>query len=76
MIIGGILSLIIGEGSQYYGVVFYQFGRPYYALENALYAALHRILFTVLGGYLMLCYMTNGYGKSYFHLSPMNKYYR
>ena len=60
--------MIIAEGSQYYGIVFYQFGRPYSAIENALYACLHRVLFALGGNFLLLCYMTTGFGEYLFFL--------
>lgn len=64
LIIGGIVSIAIGEGSQYYGIVFYQFERPYYLLENALYACLHRVFFACLFSWFLLSYLTTGYGKN------------
>ncbi|XP_065216089.1 nose resistant to fluoxetine protein 6-like [Planococcus citri] len=60
---GCALAIAIGEGSQYYGVLFYQFGRPYYAIENAFYACLHRILFAGLFSWFLLAYLTTGFGK-------------
>ncbi|XKL64040.1 hypothetical protein PGB90_004126 [Kerria lacca] len=62
LVLGCICSIAVGEGSQYYGVVFYKFDRPFYLLENALYACLHRILFACLFSWFLLAYLTTGFG--------------
>ncbi len=57
-----VLTIAISEGSQYYGVVFYSFGRPYYRLENAFYACLHRTLFVLAPLWFLVAYLTTGLG--------------
>ena len=40
-----VVTILIGEGFNVYGSVFYDFGREYNALENAIYICLRRTFF-------------------------------
>lgn len=62
MIIFEILSIIIGEGSQYYGCLFYIYGRRYDRIESAIYAAFNRTLFVFPYAVGVCMYMTSGLG--------------
>ncbi|XP_026810739.1 O-acyltransferase like protein-like [Rhopalosiphum maidis] len=47
---------------QFYGAIFYKSQRPYYPLEQALYATFSHCTWTVLCMWISGCYYTSGYG--------------
>lgn len=63
MIMFQILSIIIGEGSQYYGCLFYVYGRRYDRIESGIYAAFNRTLFALPYAVAVCMYFTSGLGK-------------
>jgi hypothetical protein len=62
IMIGFLLFFGGGYAHQTYGYLFYQTNRPYSALENALYAGLHRITFSLGVAWVFLTYYTTGIG--------------
>ncbi|XKL64038.1 hypothetical protein PGB90_004124 [Kerria lacca] len=56
------LSTLIGEGSQFYGCLFYLFGREYNPTENAIFAAFNRSLFVFPYAVAFCIYFTSGLG--------------
>ncbi|XP_065206402.1 O-acyltransferase like protein-like isoform X2 [Planococcus citri] len=56
------LSILISEGSQYYGCLFYNFNRPYNRFESALFASLNRSLFVFTYAVHIFLYFTSGLG--------------
>ncbi|XP_065201228.1 nose resistant to fluoxetine protein 6-like [Planococcus citri] len=56
------LSILISEGSQYYGCLFYDFNRQYDRFESALYAAVNRSLFVFTYAVHIALYFTSGLG--------------
>lgn len=55
--------LVVGLGSQYYALEFYKIGKPYNAVENALFACLHRLAFTLPFAITICIYVSSGLGK-------------
>lgn len=58
-----VMLIAISEAAQWYGVLFYKFGKEYNAVENALYAALYRWMFLLPYAFLGVQHLTSGLGK-------------
>lgn len=59
-------TFIIGFAFTCYGLVFYKAHRPYDVTENAVYAVLSRILFSVPFACLFCIHFTSGLGEYLF----------
>lgn len=58
-----IPSFVIGFGAQLYTFVFYKEGRPYYAMENAIFGTIHSVLFVIPLACLICISVVSGLGK-------------
>nr|XP_018918078.1 PREDICTED: nose resistant to fluoxetine protein 6-like [Bemisia tabaci] len=57
-----LAAIVIGQGSQYYGAVFYDKTRQYDVIENALFGALHRTLWSLIICSLIVIQQAWGFG--------------
>lgn len=56
------MSLVLADLYQVYSILFYQYGREYNVLENALYAATHRWIFVAPFAFALLAAATSEIG--------------
>ncbi|VVC41807.1 Nose resistant-to-fluoxetine protein, N-terminal,Acyltransferase 3 [Cinara cedri] len=60
--VGTSIAIVICLYVQFYGNIFYQRNRPYYSIEQALYASLNHCTWTGLGIVIYIFNITSGYG--------------
>ena len=68
-----LVLLIVSETCQWYGVLFYQFGKKYNAVENALFAAFYRWMFVLPYALLGLQHLSSDLGESKFTNAPCSQ---
>lgn len=61
-----VVTYIFMDGSQFYQWLFYIPDRPYYPIENALYAPLHKVLWSAGICAIIIVSITTGFGEFLF----------
>lgn len=63
------LLTALGYGFQWYAFDYFKVGKQYWALENAIFATVHRLIYVVSYAFGAVVYVTSDLGKLYQYTS-------